>query len=123
MLARRTKTIIEQRLRQMPAVVLLGPRQVGKTTLARSIAAGRKKDGAIYLDLERPADRRRLEDADAFLRAQAGKLVVVDEIHRAPALFETLRGVIDDRRAAKDPTGHFLLLGSAAITLMRQASE
>ena len=123
MLARRTKTIIEQRLRQMPAVVLLGPRQAGKTTLARSIAAGRQKDGAIYLDLERPADRRRLEDADAFLRAQAGKLVVIDEIHRAPALFETLRGVIDDRRAAKDRAGHFLLLGSAAIDLMRQASE
>jgi hypothetical protein len=82
-----------------------------------------KRDGAVYLDLERPGDRRRLEDADAFLRAQAGKLVVIDEIHRAPALFETLRGVIDDRRAAKDRAGHFLLLGSAAIDLMRQASE
>src|SRR5687767_10428019 len=101
MLARRAKTIIKQRLRQMPAVVLLGPRQAGKTTLARSIAAERKKDGAVYLDLECPADRRRLEDADAFLRAQTGKLVVIDEIHRTPALFETLRGVIDDRRAPK----------------------
>jgi len=107
----------------MPAVVLLGPRQVGKTTLARSIAAGRKMGGSVYLDLERPADQRRLEDADAFLRMQAGKLVVIDEIHRKPALFETLRGVIDDRRAAKDRAGHFLLLGSAAIELMRQASE
>ncbi|MGH8309362.1 MAG: ATP-binding protein [Steroidobacteraceae bacterium] len=62
-------------------------------------------------------------DADAFLRAQIGKLVVIDEIHRAPALFETLRGIIDDRRAAGDRAGHFLLLGSAAIELMRQASE
>ena len=106
----------------MPGVVLLGPRQVGKTTLARSIAAQRKQR-AIYLDLERPVDRRRLQDADAFLRAQIGRLVVIDEIHRAPALFETLRGIIDDRRASGDRVGHFLLLGSAAIDLMRQASE
>ncbi len=74
----------------MPGVVLLGPRQVGKTTLAKQIA-GQRKARAIYLDLERPVDRRRLQDADAFLRAQTGKLVVIDEIHRAPALFETLR--------------------------------
>jgi predicted AAA+ superfamily ATPase len=106
----------------MPGVVLLGPRQVGKTTLARQIANLRKAR-AIYLDLERPTDQRRLQDADAFLRAQVGKLVVIDEIHRAPALFETLRGIIDDRRAAGDRAGHFLLLGSAAIDLMRQASE
>lgn len=122
MIARRLRPIIEERLRQMPGVVLLGPRQVGKTTLARQIAAARKAR-AIYLDLERPTDQRRLQDADAFLRAQVGKLVVIDEIHRAPALFETLRGIIDDRRAAGDRAGHFLLLGSAAIELMRQASE
>ena len=106
----------------MPGVVLLGPRQVGKTTLARRIADARGP-AALYLDLERPVDRRRLEDADAFLRAQSGKLVVIDEIHRAPALFEVLRGVIDDRRRAGARSGHFLLLGSAAIELMRQASE
>ena len=122
MLARRLRPFIEDRLRQMPGVVLLGPRQVGKTTLARQIVTQRKSR-AIYLDLERPLDQRRLRDADAFLRAQAGKLVVIDEIHRAPALFETLRGIIDDRRAAGDRAGHFMLLGSAAIDLMRQASE
>jgi predicted AAA+ superfamily ATPase len=122
MIARRIRPLVEDRLRHMPGVVLLGPRQVGKTTLAKQIAAQRKAK-AIYLDLERPVDRRRLLDADAFLRAQIGKLVVIDEIHRAPALFETLRGIIDDRRAAGDRVGHFLLLGSAAIELMRQASE
>lgn len=122
MIARRNRPLIEDRLHHMPGVVLLGPRQVGKTTLAKQIAS-RRKARAIYLDLERPVDQRRLQDADAFLRGQTGKLVVIDEIHRAPALFETLRGIIDDRRAAGDRTGHFLLLGSAAIDLMRQASE
>lgn len=106
----------------MPAVVLLGPRQVGKTTLARGIADTRP-GGALYLDLERPADRRRLEDADAYLREHYGKLVVIDEIQRMPKLFEVLRGIIDERRATGERHGHFLLLGSAAIELMRQASE
>jgi hypothetical protein len=81
-------------------VVLLGPRQVGKTTLARNIASRRAKSPALYLDLERPADQRRLQDAATFLRTPAGKWVVIDEIHRAPTLFEVLRGIIDDRRAA-----------------------
>jgi predicted AAA+ superfamily ATPase len=119
---RRIRSHIEDRLRHMPAVVLLGPRQVGKTTLARQIGAEWHAQ-ATYLDLERPVDQRRLSDADAFLRAQAGRLVVIDEIHRAPSLFETLRGIIDDRRADGERTGHFLLLGPAAIDLMRQASE
>lgn len=106
----------------MPAIVLLGPRQVGKTTLATRIAASRA-DAAVYLDLERPADLRRLADADAYLRAQRGKLVIIDEIHRAPALFEPLRGIIDERRRSGERAGHFLLLGSASLDLMRQASE
>ena len=92
MIARRIRPLIEDRLHHMPGVVLLGPRQVGKTTLAKQIAS-RRKARAIYLDLERPVDRRRLQDADAFLRGQTGKLVVIDENHRAPALFETLRGI------------------------------
>jgi uncharacterized protein len=122
MIHRRIQSFLEDRLRHMPGVVLLGPRQVGKTTLARRIAAQRGRR-AIYLDLERATDRRRLEDADAFLRAQGDKLVIIDEIHRAPGLFEPLRGIIDDRRAAGDRAGQFLLLGSAALDLMRQASE
>ena len=122
MISRRLELILRARLAVMPGVVLLGPRQVGKTTLARQLAA-HWPAGAQYLDLERPADRRRLDDADSYLRAQHGKLVIIDEIHRAPGLFEVLRGIIDDRRAAGDRHGHFLLLGSAAIELMRQTSE
>ncbi len=122
LVSRRVAHLVEDRLRHMPAVVLLGPRQVGKTTLARQLAAARGPR-AMYIDLERAADRRRLADPDAFLRAQAGKLIVVDEIHRAPDLFASLRGIIDDRRAAGERAGHFLLLGSASIDLLRQASE
>jgi hypothetical protein len=106
----------------VPAAVLLGPRQVGKTTLARRVADS-WPTGAVYLDMERPADRRRLDDADAYLRAQAPKLVVIDEIHRVPELFAILRGVIDDRRAQGQRFGHFLLLGSASLDLMQQSSE
>lgn len=123
MISRNIESTLRTRLASVvPAVVLLGPRQVGKTTLARKVAAD-WPGGAVYLDMERPADRRRLDDADAYLRAQSGKLVVIDEIQRAPGLFEVLRGIIDDRRATGERFGHFLLLGSAALELMRQSSE
>lgn len=121
-LSRHLETTVRARLATVPAVVLLGPRQVGKTTLARRIAADWPAQ-AIYLDLERPADRLRLADADAYLREQRGKLVVIDEIQHSPDLFQTLRGIIDERRAAGDRHSHFLLLGSAALDLMRQAAE
>ena len=121
-LSRSIEASVRERLANMPAVVLLGPRQVGKTTLARKIAADWPVQ-ALYLDMERPADRRKLDDADAYLRAQRGKLVVIDEIHRVPQLFEVLRGIIDDWRAAGQRSGHFLLLGSAGLDLMQQASE
>jgi len=122
MIARKIAELVRERLRTTPAVILLGPRQVGKTTLARAIGA-EWGDKAVYLDLERDADRRRLSDADAYLRAQHGRLVILDEIHRMPGLFQELRGIIDDRRAAGDRAGHFLLLGSASLELQQQASE
>lgn len=122
MLVRHLLGEVIDRLRAAPAVVLLGPRQVGKTTLALTLAE-QWPGGATYLDLERDSDRRRLDDADAYLRAQRGRLVVLDEIHRVPGLFPTLRGVIDERRRAGDSTGQFLLLGSASLDLQRQAGE
>jgi uncharacterized protein len=119
---RNDEQTVRHRLGNSAAVVLLGPRQVGKTTLAQRIAAERG-DKTVYLDLESAPDLRRLDDADAYLRAQAGKLVVIDEIHRAPELFATLRGIIDERRRKGQRYGSFLLLGSASLDLMQQSSE
>src|SRR3990172_6701817 len=109
-------------LRRMPAVALTGPRQCGKTTLARALAQ-RLKPAPVYLDLEREPDRAALADPELYLREHAGRLVVLDEIQRAPELFRTLRGAIDDRRRAGRGAGHFLVLGSASMALLRQSSE
>ena len=122
MIPRLAESAVRKKLLQTPAVVLLGPRQVGKTTLARQIA-GNWPGGAVYLDLERSADRLRLEDAEDYLRAHVGRLVIMDEIHRAPGVFEALRGIIDENRLAGVRSGQFLLLGSASLDLMRQSSE
>ena len=122
MILRRVEQLVRDRLKHMPGVVLLGPRQIGKTTLARSIAADRR-DRALYLDLEDQADRAVLSDPRAFLDTQHGKLVVLDEVQRVPELFATLRVVIDERRRAGERAGHFLLLGSAHRLLLQQSSE
>ena len=119
---RDAEATLEAMLARSPAAVLLGPRQVGKTTLALNVAASRGEK-AVYLDLESPSDLRRLADPEAYLKAQAGKLVIMDEIHRVPDLFATLRGVIDQRRRGGQRHGSFLLLGSASLDLMMQASE
>ena len=108
-------------LARSPAVALLGARQVGKTTLARQLA--REVEGAVYLDLEKVSDLRKLEDAGAYLRAQAGHLTIIDEIHRAPGLFAELRSIIDERREAGERAGQFLLLGSASLDLVQKTSE
>ena len=108
------------RLNQFPAVALLGPRQVGKTTLAQIIA---KQHDCVYLDLEKTSDRKKLSDAALFLSAHEDKLVIIDEIHRTPELFQTLRGLIDSGRIRGFRTKRFLLLGSASLELLRQSGE
>lgn len=113
---------LRDRLSSSSAVVLIGPRQIGRTTLARQIADA-WPSGTVYLDLERPADLRRLDDADAFLRAENGRLIVLDEVHRQPGLFAVLRGVIDDNRRAGFRHGQFLMLGSASLDLLSMSSE
>ena len=120
MIPRSVRSKIEAALAHQAAVALIGPRQVGKTTLAHEIAATRP---SIYLDLEATADRDKLADPVLFLGKQTDKLVVLDEIHRVPALFEALRGIIDAGRRAGIRTGRFLILGSAAIDLLRQSGE
>lgn len=111
---------VAEALSRQAAVALIGPRQVGKTTLAREIADGRP---SIYLDLESKTDRDKLTDAELFLRNHEDKLVILDEIHRVPELFQTLRGLIDQGRRKGKRTGRFLVLGSAAIDLLRQSGE
>lgn len=125
MLRRRILPRITRDLKVQAAVALLGPRQVGKTTLARGIA---QTMPSIYLDLEDPADRDKIADPALFLIGHEDKLVVTDEIQNAPDLFAVLRGLIDKGRRSGHKsnihkTGRFLLLGSASIELLRQSSE
>ncbi len=103
-----------------PAVVLLGSRQVGKTTIAKTIA---KQMDSIYLDLESPEDLLKLQDPISFLNLHKDKLVILDEIQCLPDLFTILRGIIDRNREQGRQTGQFLLLGSASMDLLRQSSE
>ncbi len=107
-------------LNRQAAVAIVGPRQSGKTTLAHQIATRRE---AIYLDLEDRDDRNRLDEPVLFLHSVADRLVILDEIHRVPELFQTLRSVIDRGRREGNGVGRFLILGSASIDLLRQSGE
>ena len=118
MIQRYEQENVKQALAREAAVALIGPRQVGKTTLALEIATQRR---SVYLDLENPSDRGKLSDPMAFLSLHRDKLVVLDEIHRMPDLFNALRGLIDQGRREGWGCGRFLLLGSASIELMRQS--
>src|ERR1035438_7622060 len=118
MIPRAARSTIEKALNREAAVAIIGPRQVGKTTLALQIAATRP--GALYLDLEARGDRDKLTDPVLFLRQYETSLVVLDEIHRVPELFNSLRGIIDQGRRTGHATGRFLILGSASIDLLRQ---
>lgn len=122
MIYRPAEARISDLLTRFPAVAVLGPRQVGKTTLARRIVA-ELGAAAVYLDLELPSHRAKLADPEHYFSSQEDRLVVLDEIQRVPGLFEVLRGVIDERRRQGRRHRQFLLLGSASIDLLQQSSE
>ncbi len=117
---RRIEALLRDRLLEVPAVALLGPRQVGKTTLALEIA---QRQPSIYLDLESPSDQARLSDPELYLAQHEDKLVILDEVQRLPGLFQILRGLIDRGRRKGRRNSRFLLLGSASLDLLRQSGE
>ncbi|OOG75246.1 ATP-binding protein [Algoriphagus sp. A40] len=112
-----------QGLKSMPVVVILGPRQVGKTTLALEIAKPLLDKPVHYLDLELDSDLAKLDDAESYLRRFENQLLVIDEVQRKPDLFPIIRGLVDIRKRAGERVGHFLLLGSASKELLQQSSE
>ena len=120
MLDRLIEETLLDTIEQTPAVVLVGARQVGKTTLAKNIARNTK---SVYLDLENPQVLLRLSDPLSYFTDNNDKLIILDEIQRIPELFLTLRGVIDNNRWEGRRTRQFLLLGSASMQLLRQSSE
>ena len=120
MIERRITDTLKSLLDDSPAVALLGPRQVGKTTLAQELGDTRP---SLYLDLESDADRAKLADPELYLSAHEDKLIILDEVQRMPGLFQPLRGLIDRGRRKGLRAGRFLLLGSASIDLLRQSGE
>jgi len=120
MIKRRIHDQLVYLLQHYPAVALLGPRQVGKTTLALEVSTA---ISSIYLDLESDVDRAKLTNPELYLSDHVNELVVIDEVQRFPDLFQNLRGMIDQCRRDGAKAGRFLLLGSASIELLHQSSE
>jgi len=122
MIKRQAASRLQELLDGFPAVALLGPRQAGKTTLAQALA-DKLAGQAVYLDLELDSDRAKLSDPELYLAAHENQLVILDEIHRAPGIFQTLRSLIDRRRRKGARARQFLVLGSASIELLQQTAE
>ena len=120
MIIRRLETKIKEALQRSPSVALMGPRQVGKTTIALNIS---ETTPAVYLDLESTLDLLKIRDITAFHAGNSDKLIILDEIQRLPEVFAPLRGIIDKERRKGNNTGQFLFLGSASIDLLQQSSE
>jgi predicted AAA+ superfamily ATPase len=120
MIPRRLLPTLASALAKVPAMALLAPRQVGKTTLALEVAKTRP---SVYLDLESEADRAMLADPERYRARHEDKLVILDEIQRAPQLFQSLRGILDAGRRHGRGKGRFLVLGAASIELLRQSGE
>ena len=120
MLIRSALSTLDDDLAHYPAIALLGPRQAGKTTVAHQLALGYH---SVYLDLESEQDRAKLASPELYLGERLDRLVVLDELHRAPGLFPVLRGLIDRARRDGRRNGLYLLLGSASLELLQQAGE
>jgi predicted AAA+ superfamily ATPase len=122
MITRAMSVRLTQALNSMPVVAILGPRQVGKTTLALEIGNLLQKK-VHYLDLESDSDMNKLQDAEAFLNRFQNELLILDEVQRMPDLFRNLRGLVDSRKRNGEKAGQFLLLGSASRELLQHSSE
>jgi predicted AAA+ superfamily ATPase len=120
MIKRRLETQVQQAIQRSPSVALMGPRQVGKTTIALNIS---EQISAIYLDLENSLDAAKVQDIAAFHAENRTKLIILDEVQRTPEIFAPLRGIIDKERRKGNKAGLFLFLGSASMELLQQSGE
>ena len=120
MIKKRLEETVRNRLQNNPSVALMGPRQVGKTTLSFNIS---ESIPSVYLDLENRTDLLKVQNIEAFHRENSDKLIILDEVHRLPEVFTPIRGLIDSERRKGNKTGHFLFLGSASIDLLQQSGE
>jgi predicted AAA+ superfamily ATPase len=120
MIKRRIEIAVKEALQRSPSVALIGPRQVGKTTIALNIS---ESIPSLYLDLESRLDLEKVRDIAAFHADNSDKLIILDEVQRLPEIFAPLRGIIDKERRKGHKTGQFLFLGSASIDLLQQSSE
>lgn len=120
MIRRRIEHVLSEAIRRSPTVALLGPRQVGKTTIALDIA---ENTPSVYLDLESRLDLEKVKDIESFHAHNSYKLIILDEVQRLPEVFAPLRGIIDKERRKGKKAGQFLFLGSASIDLLQQSSE
>lgn len=120
MIKRRLLTDVQEALMRSPSVAVLGPRQVGKTTLALEVA---KSIESVYLDLENNLDLLKAEDISAFQKSNKDKLIILDEVQQLPEIFKQIRGIIDGERRNSNTQGLFIFLGSASIELLKQSGE
>src|SRR4030065_2079134 len=117
MIKRAIQKKVEESLKTFPVVGILGPRQVGKTTLAKEIL--KNINSSLYLDLELPSDYNKLSEPELFLSDQKNKLIIIDEVQQKPELFSVIRALVDQDRK----NGRFLILGSSSPNLLRQSAE
>ncbi|SDD57187.1 hypothetical protein SAMN04488104_103825 [Algoriphagus faecimaris] len=123
MIRRTLENKLIQSLKSIPVVVILGPRQVGKTTLALEFARPLLEKPVHYLDLELDSDLAKLDDPESYLQRFNNQLLVIDEVQRKADLFRIIRSLVDIRKRNGEKAGHFLLLGSASKDLLQQSSE